>query len=280
MKRTIFTGILILISALALAAVRSPAVAAPTVQTAAEGQLLFQQKCAACHTIGGGVLVGPDLKGVVVRRDLNWLQGFIAAPDRMIASGDQLALQLLAESNNVPMPNLALSDAEVSALITYLETAEGSAQPANPAPALPAGDPAAGRQLFNGEIPLSAGGPACIACHSIQGTGLLEGGSLGPDLTQVAQRFGEAGLAANLNQFTFPTMIGPFRNRPLSPQEQADLLAYFIETSSRPPAAVGAIRNLLLGIGMGAAFLLFGMMFVFRPRRESSVVERLRRRRR
>ena len=42
--------------------------AAPTAQDAAQGQAIFVQKCASCHTIGGGKLVGPDLKGVTATR--------------------------------------------------------------------------------------------------------------------------------------------------------------------------------------------------------------------
>lgn len=278
MKKFVILGVLFFLGALYLTFLHHPVEAAIPKQSVQEGQALFQQKCAACHTVGGGKLVGPDLQGVVARRDLNWLQKFIAAPDQMIASGDALAVQLLAENNNLPMPNLALSDQDVLALIAYLESPGAASQPANPPPVLPAGNAAAGKQLFSGEMHLSAGGPACISCHSVQGIGPLEGGSLGPDLTQVVQRFGEAGLAANLNQFTFPTMVIPFLNRPLSPQEQADLLAYFLESNARPPTPAGKIGNVFMGLGTGLALLLFGVMLIFRPRRKRSVLERLPRR--
>lgn len=47
---------------------------------AAAGKALFQGKCAGCHTIGGGKLVGPDLKGVTTTRDHEWFERFISAP--------------------------------------------------------------------------------------------------------------------------------------------------------------------------------------------------------
>ena len=47
--------------------------AAPTRQDPVAGEQAFKTKCAACHTIGGGKLVGPDLKEVTTRRDDAWL---------------------------------------------------------------------------------------------------------------------------------------------------------------------------------------------------------------
>ena len=41
-----------------------------------EEKALFEQKCAACHTIGKGRLVGPDLAGVNKRRSKKWLNNF------------------------------------------------------------------------------------------------------------------------------------------------------------------------------------------------------------
>ena len=44
----------------------------------------FKQVCHGCHTIGGGVLQGPDLKEVFLRRDREWLLRFIQDPTAMI----------------------------------------------------------------------------------------------------------------------------------------------------------------------------------------------------
>ncbi len=88
------------------------------------GEEIFQGKCTACHTIGKGKLVGPDLAGVTSRREESWLTRQIKEPDRLIAEKDPIALQLLQESNNVPMVPLGLSDAEVAAVIEYLKSTE------------------------------------------------------------------------------------------------------------------------------------------------------------
>src|SRR5499433_3656295 len=49
------------------------------------GMTLFKKLCAPCHTIGVGDRVGPDLRGVVERRQRTWLARFITAPDKVRA---------------------------------------------------------------------------------------------------------------------------------------------------------------------------------------------------
>jgi protein SCO1 len=85
------------------------------------GVLLFQSRCSACHTIGQGDRVGPDLAGVTTRRERAWLARYLAVPDQMLAEGDPIALALFAQYKNVPMPNLRLSETDVAALLAYLE---------------------------------------------------------------------------------------------------------------------------------------------------------------
>jgi mono/diheme cytochrome c family protein len=50
------------------------------------GKRLFETVCIACHTIGGGVRIGPDLQGVTERRDRAWLVRFISDPERVIGA--------------------------------------------------------------------------------------------------------------------------------------------------------------------------------------------------
>jgi nitrite reductase (NO-forming) len=91
----------------------------------AQGQAIFETNCVACHSVGGGVRLGPDLAGVATRRDADWLSRWIAEPDVMLAEGDPIATELLAEFNNITMPNLQLSADEVASVIAYLANPEG-----------------------------------------------------------------------------------------------------------------------------------------------------------
>jgi protein SCO1/2 len=84
-----------------------------------KGQYLFSTRCAACHSVGSGDGIGPDLAGVTRSRDRGWLTRFIAAPDRVLAAGDPIAKELFARYK-VNMPNLGLGEADAEAIIEYL----------------------------------------------------------------------------------------------------------------------------------------------------------------
>jgi protein SCO1/2 len=49
------------------------------------GVLLFQSRCSACHTIGQGDRVRPDLAGVTTRRERAWLVCYLAVPEPCLA---------------------------------------------------------------------------------------------------------------------------------------------------------------------------------------------------
>jgi mono/diheme cytochrome c family protein len=106
------------------------------------GQYTFTNHCAACHTIGRGDQIGPDLLGVTATRDRGWLARFIVAPDRMNAAGDPIAVALRAKYQQARMPNLSLAKEDVAVVIDYLERqgrAMRSGSGASPATAPQAG---------------------------------------------------------------------------------------------------------------------------------------------
>lgn len=95
--------------------------AVPPIEGLDAGGYLFRTRCAACHTIGEGDTLGPDLLGVTNRRERTWLRRFIKTPDEMLAQQDPIAMDLFARYNEVQMPNLRLGDGDVERLILYLE---------------------------------------------------------------------------------------------------------------------------------------------------------------
>jgi protein SCO1/2 len=104
------------------------------------GQYMFSTHCGACHTIGRGDRIGPDLRDVTATRDRAWLSRFIVEPDKMIAERDPVALSLLAKYR-VRMPNLGLTKHDAAELVEYLEE-QGRAAAATPAPTSSAPGPA------------------------------------------------------------------------------------------------------------------------------------------
>lgn len=83
------------------------------------GAKIFQDLCTACHTIGGGKLVGPDLQGVTERRTPEWLRGYIKSPSTYFEKQDEIAVALFQEYG-VQMPDLGLSDEDVEAVLAFL----------------------------------------------------------------------------------------------------------------------------------------------------------------
>ena len=86
-----------------------------------KGRYVFASQCAACHSIGHGDKIGPDLLGITNVRDRKWLQRFILQPEKMLAAGDPIATALFKQYKQVRMPNLRLVDADVNAVIGFLE---------------------------------------------------------------------------------------------------------------------------------------------------------------
>lgn len=95
-------------------------------QTAAEkGKKLFQEKaCAACHTIGGGKLAGPDLAGVTERRETEWLKKWLKSPETMLMS-DPIAKEMLGVYM-IPMPNQGLTDEDIDALVEFFKSEDAA----------------------------------------------------------------------------------------------------------------------------------------------------------
>ena len=239
---------------------------------AASGQQLFQKNCVACHTVGKGPLVGPDLKGVTARRPREWLEQWIAAPDAVLAKKDPYATSLLHQFHDMPMPNLGLSASDVSAILAYLATtasgaaaessapaattasgaaAESSAPAATSAPAVQ-GDPEIGKDLFTGVGRFQKGGPPCMACHSVGGIGALGGGQLGPDLTGVVSRFGgAAAVDAFVAGTPTPTMKAVWSRNPPTTAERANVVSFLAEAdvTRRPAQAIWQLADLaVLGL--------------------------------
>lgn len=108
---------------------------APTLNFS-NGQYLFSTRCAACHTVGKGDSIGPDLLGVVGARDRTWLQRFIAVPDQVLAEKDPLATALFKRYKEVQMPNLRLAEEDVRSLIAFLESQTAAKSPPDPSGAV------------------------------------------------------------------------------------------------------------------------------------------------
>ncbi len=238
--------------------------AAPPVAVGQETAAFFKQNCYSCHTIGGGRLVGPDLKSVSQRKDREWLVRFILNPQAMMDRGDPYAMRILEESRGVVMAQIAGLTRDRANLLLDLIEAESALEKSQfegikfsdrPFTEL---DVETGERIFNGLTRLSNGGPPCISCHTVRGLGLLGGGRLGVDLTKVSERVGgRKPLSAWLVSPATTTMQPVFKSYPMEPEEILSLVAFF-ENSAKQVGdddSVAPLTFFLLGL-MGMVLVL------------------------
>ena len=120
-----------------------PATATPSDPVAVKGKLSFESKCLACHSIGGGDKLGPDIYGVTKRRTDAWLAKWLKSPEQMLQTDADAKAML--DKYKLPMPNQNLSDEEIREYIAYFKWADKNLrlqgkeqpQPAAPGTALP-----------------------------------------------------------------------------------------------------------------------------------------------
>lgn len=241
-----------------------------------DAESFFKQNCAACHTIGGGKLLGPDLKGVTQAKDHEWLEKWLLNPQAVIDSGDAYAVKLKQEYGGIVMPSVpGMTPQMAEALLNFIAARSGApavpAAPAKSAPFTP-GQAEEGKAIFLGQQRLQAGGPSCISCHSVKSAGgPLGGGQLGPDLTLVYQRLnGRPALEAWLSNPPSATMKPIFARHPLQPAEISALTAFFEQTSKEAGAAdAGTYRLRLALFGLGGAvvgLIILGLVWKRRIR--------------
>jgi mono/diheme cytochrome c family protein len=86
---------------------------------ATTGKETFEAKCTACHKMGKR-FVGPDLVGVVDRREPEWIMNMILDPELMVKE-NEAAKQLLMEYS-APMANQSLTEEEARGILEYFRT--------------------------------------------------------------------------------------------------------------------------------------------------------------
>ena len=93
-----------------------------------KGEDIYRFRCASCHSLGKEDGLGPGLQGVTKMRENAWLSRWIKEPDKMLAEKDPIAIDLYNRYNKILMPNLRLNDADVKAVIDYIEENSNTAK--------------------------------------------------------------------------------------------------------------------------------------------------------
>lgn len=223
---------------------------------AQDGDKLFADKCAGCHTIGGGALLGPDLASVS-----DWkVEDLRSAIKRM-------------EQSTGP-----LKDEEEEELVEYLRKQEKNEKQIKPrgdttnASQVPPPTQTTqefavketGHHLFYGDIALKNGGMSCIACHQSND----HGGNMGPDLSAISKKFPGKALVLGIEKAPYRVMKQAYKEHPITHQEALDIAA-FLQTTTN--VETKSMRSSPFALGAGMAVLVLGIIaFGYRNRKKSA----------
>lgn len=222
-----------------------------------EGEDLFNLTCKACHTVGKGRLVGPDLQNITEKRGQDWLLSFIKSSSAMIKSGDADAVAISKEFNGLLMPDNLYTDAQILAILDYIKG--GGPKDGEQVAIVDILDGtstkniAAGAAFFSGEARLTNGGAACNSCHSVKDERIFSGGTLAKNLTETWDNMGSSGVAAVIKSPPFPVMNMAYSKYPLTEDEVIDLTAYLKSVSQE--------RYYQRSADFSLAFAIFGILF-------------------
>ncbi len=256
------------------------------VTNAQDGEAVFRKNCGVCHTVGGGRLVGPDLIGITAKRSEEWLLKWTKSSQSLVKSGDADAKAILDEYNGMIMPDQALSDAEIKAILAFVNSKSSPSVSAvedttKKVAVVDASNNATpeqielGKNIFIGNHSLSNGGASCISCHNVNYTGVIPGGLLAKDLTTVYSRLGgDAGLHGILGAPPFPAMTEAYKDKPLNEEEIAALIAFFNKVDNDKPNQIVSSMNPLLYGGFAGFVTILILIFIIWNKRKSETVKK------
>jgi len=212
---------------------------------AGDAAALFSEKCAGCHTIGGGNLVGPDL-APSAKWSTKDLAKSIKDMEKNVGPLTSEEVDSLVAYLKQPQTAKASSDSQAKPVVQpqkdALPTSEGSSL------TVESGSIISGARLFVGDESFKNGGLSCVACHRVDAAG----GNLGPDLTAISEKMPQAALVSACEHTPYKVMKDAYKDHAITRQEALNLAAYLGSLKSAhsklkdPPVAM-----------FGALFALF-----------------------
>ena len=86
------------------------------------GELLFAQNCATCHSLGKNTITGPGMQGIMTRvPSEEWFINYVKNNDALVKSGDAYAVKIAAFNPSQMTTFTNLSDNEIKSIISFIK---------------------------------------------------------------------------------------------------------------------------------------------------------------
>ncbi|MDP3980537.1 MAG: cytochrome c [Chlamydiota bacterium] len=252
----------------------------------AKGYFIFSRTCVACHSVGAGDRVGPDLKDITLRRDEAWIKRFIQFPGKMIKEKDPIVMQLL-DKYKTPMVDMGLTVEDVDEVYKYLKNPEDVVMAADSEEKeitdggkdankkVTMADIRKGMALFQGRQRFHHKGPSCMICHDLRYDDFFGGGRLAKELTTAYSRLGDLGMGAILKDPPFPLMREAYLKKPLTRYEISALLAFLEHVDKEKENQLQKHYVLrMMFLGFLGFFGLLGLFYILGLRRKRGSVNK------
>ncbi|MFT4536615.1 MAG: mono/diheme cytochrome c family protein [Saprospiraceae bacterium] len=120
-KKIILSFSLIFITLFAIQSVEAQVEVPTDAAVIASGEKFFKANCTVCHAINNRV-IGPALRDITKRRDVEWILKFVNNSQKVIKSGDEYAVKLYNEYNKTEMTAFDwATDAEILSVVAYIK---------------------------------------------------------------------------------------------------------------------------------------------------------------
>ncbi len=202
---------------------------------AQNGADLYDENCAVCHEISEQKLTGPGLLGVTEKHDENWLIQFIRNSQEMIEAGDEKAIALFKEYNQVVMPSMPnLSEDDIKTIIDHIRNYDPESEKVSLVADLSGtdyseGDIKRGERLFRGLIDFENNENVCAACHNTTTLDTLNWNPSAYELAHIYEEKGPEYIAGVLKKPSSRTMREVHKNSTFTDEEIYFINAYLSE---------------------------------------------------
>ncbi len=141
-----------------------------------------------------------------------------------------------------------------------------------------------GAALYEGTTSFQNGAPACVVCHHVENSRVIDGGYLAKDLTKIVSSYGgvDAGARETLKAMLLksddmpsPVMVKAYNGKELTESEVNDLIDFLVNADSKDVTSSNSSMGFVISGIIGAAIIFVLLNFLGKNRKQESVNQKL-----